>query len=127
VVPTIYNPDDLNSLQTFESQMGESLNKVLSMLYKNKKPEVYFSSRVLPRSSFPSLFAKQEDGTLALKETKLFEHFQQKSNLYHHFPSATLKDRPRHLKLHLFDNQLLGSTRLKLITDTNAIVDFSFS
>jgi len=76
VVPTIYNPDDLNSLQTFESQMGESLNKVLSMLYKNKKPEVYFSSRVLPRSSFSSLFAKQEDGTLALKETKLFEHFQ---------------------------------------------------
>ncbi len=38
-----------------------------------------------------------------------------------------MKDRPRHLKLHLLDNQLLSSTRLRLLTDTNALVDFSFS
>jgi len=57
-VPTIYNHEDLDKLKTVESEIGEALNKVISKLYLKKRPEVYFSSRLLPRSSFPSLFAK---------------------------------------------------------------------
>lgn len=128
-MPTIYNPDDLLSLPTFETQVLSYLNQSLSKIFKKKSPEVYFSSRLLSRSSFPQLFAKQEDGTLGLKESRLFEHFYHKSNLYHHFPSVSLKDRPRHLKLHLFDNQLLSSatTKLKLITDANDRVELTFA
>ena len=76
------------------------------------------------------MFAKQEDGTLGLKESRLFDHFYHKSNIYHLYPSTTiypLKDQPRQLKVYLFDNQLTSQTKLKIISDSNERYDVASS
>ena len=82
-----------------ETKITQYFNQALSKIYGNNQPDFYYSSRLFPRASFPSLFAKQEDGTLGLKESRLFDHFHLKTNVYHHYPSSTttgpLKDRPR--------------------------------
>ena len=77
IVPTIFNSEEVQNVTTNEKQIISTIDKAMRKLYPKKAPEVYYSSRLFPRSSFPQLFAKQEDGSLALKESRLFSHFYQ--------------------------------------------------
>jgi hypothetical protein len=123
ILPSNYNHGNGSSSSTptisLESQALLAVSKVAGSL--SISPEVYFSRRYLPRQAFPSLFQKQEDGTLAIKESKLFDHFNTKTNVYHTYPSdLVLKDTQRSLKIHIFDSQLLplgANKMLKIIND----------